>query len=201
MSYRTPTIASLTLRGIDNKIQSLASHMPSTATGGIAWLETSFALADRLVEFRDGKEFIFPAVFQDINSKDPHSCMPNDMPDAFSFWIKDDMRISDNNPARSYYKISCIFYMDLRQIAPTDNFKTTKTKVRQDILEFFRKHRYSGFGVLTPTGIIDEDITNVYKGYSVNQLDNIVKQLPKYALRFNFDFAFLNECGNTNSYA
>lgn len=201
MSYRTPTVASLTLRGIDSKIQSLASHMPSTATGGIAWLETSFALADRLVEFRDGKEFIFPAVFQDINSKDPHSCMPNDMPDAFSFWIKDDMRISDNNPARSYYKISCIFYMDLRQIAPTDNFKTTKTKVRQDILEFFRKHRYSGFGVLTPTGIIDEDITNVYKGYSVNQLDNIVKQLPKYALRFNFDFAFLNECGNTNSYA
>jgi len=200
MSYRTPTIASLTLRGIDNKIQSLASHMPSTATGGIAWLEKSFALADRLVEFRDGKEFVFPAVFQDINSKDPHSCMPNDLPDAFSFWVKEDMKISDNNPARSYYKISCIFFMDLRQIAPTDNFKTTKTKVREDILEFFRKHRYSGFGVLTPTGIIDDDITQIYKGFTVTQLDNKVKQLPKYALRFNFDFAFINECGNTNIY-
>jgi hypothetical protein len=197
MSYKTPVVASLTLKGIDSKIQSLASHM----TGGISWLSTSFALTDRTVEFRDGKEFVYPAIYQDTNNKDPHSCMPNDIPDAFSFWVKEDMKISDNNPARSYYKIACIFFMDLRQIAPTDNFKTTKTKVRMDVMEFFRTHRYSGFGVLTPTKIIDDDITQVYKGFSVNQLDNIYKQLPKYALRFEFDFAFINDCGGTNSYA
>jgi hypothetical protein len=201
MSYKNPAVASLTLKGIDNKIQSLASHMPSTATGGISWLSNSFGLSERHVEFRDGKEFVYPAVFQDINSKDPHSCMPNDLPDAFSFWIKEDMKISDNNPARSYYKIACIFYMDLRQIAPTDNFKTTKTKVRMDILEFFRTHRYSGLGVMTPTSITDDDITKIYNGYSVIQLDNLVRQLPKYAIRFNFDFAFINDCGGTNSYA
>jgi hypothetical protein len=199
MSYKTPIVASLTLKGIDSKIQSIASHMPSTATGGLSWLTHAFGLADRMVEFRDGKEFVYPAVFQDINSKDQHSCMPNDIPDAFCFWVKEDMKISNNNPARSYYKISCIFFMDLRQIDPLTNFKITKTKIRQDILEFFRVHHYSGFGVITPAGIIDDDITQVYKGFSVNQLDNIVRQLPKYALRFNFDFAFINEC-STNIY-
>jgi hypothetical protein len=201
MSYKTPIVASLTLKGIDSKIQSIASHMPSTATGGLSWLTHAFGLADRMVEFRDGKEFVYPAVFQDINSKDQHSCMPNDIPDAFCFWVKEDGKFSKNNPIRTYYNISCIFFMDLRQIAPTANFKETKTKVRQDIIEFFRVHHYGGFGVINPVKITDDDLTQVYKGFTVSQLENIYRQLPKYAIRFDFEFSFLMECPVTNTYA
>lgn len=195
MSYKTPVIAPLTLKGIDDKIQSIASHMGALVPGGLVWLTNSFGLADRNVEFRDGKEFIYPSVYQSSNSKDPYSCMPNDVPDAFSFWVKEpEGKFSKNNPARMYYLVSCIFYMDLRQIAPTTNFKTTKTKVRQDIIEFFRTHHYGGFGVINPLRIIDDDLVQVYKGFSINQLDNLWRQLPKYALRFDFEFAFILEC-------
>jgi hypothetical protein len=200
MSYKTQNPALITgLKGIDLKLQSIAAHMPSTVTGGLSWLEYSYGLADRLVEFRDGKEFIYPAVYQDINSRDPHSCMPNDLPDAFSFWIKEDVKIND--PVRAYYNISVIFYMDLRQIAPTNNFKLSKSKIRQDILEFFRVHKYIGLGVWDLIRITDDDITQVYKGFSVNQLDNIVRQLPKYAIRLDFTYSFIHDCPVTNSYA
>jgi len=127
--------------------------------------------------------------------------MPNDIPDAFCFWVKEDVKYSKNNPARTYCNISCIFFMDLRQIAPTHNFAVTKTKVKQDIVEFFRVHHYAGFGVINPLKITDDDLTQVYKGFTVSQLDNIYRQLPKYALRFDFEFAFLNECPVSNTYA
>jgi hypothetical protein len=202
MSYKTPSTTSLVLQDLDNKLQSLALHMPSTAIGGLSWLQYAFGLSDRLVEFRDGKEFVFPAIFQSLNSQDPYSLMPSDISDAYSFWVKDpEANFSKNNPARYYYEISCIFYMDLRQIAPTTNFKTTKTKIRQDIIEFFRVHQYAGFGVINPLRIIDDDIVQVYKGFSVNQLDNIFKQLPKYAIRFDFEFSFLKVCPVNNTYA
>lgn len=200
MSYKTNIPALITgLRGIDNRIQIISSHMPSDVSGGLSWLTYSYGLADRLVEFRDGKEFVYPAIYQDINSRDPHSCMPNDVPDAFSFWVKEDVKIND--PARAYYNISCIFYMDLRQIAPTDNYKKSKSKVRQDILEFFRVHKYMGEGVWSLVKITDDDITQVYKGFTVNQLDNLVRQLPKYAIKIDFTYSFILECPVTNSYA
>lgn len=200
MSYKTPIAATLSVQGIDKKVQDIAGHMPSSVTGGLSWLSYSFGLADRIVEFRDGKEFIYPGIFQDINSKDPHSCMPNDIPDAFCFWVKEDGKFSKNNPARAYYNISCIFFMDLRAINPSTNYKETKTKVRQDIIEFFRVHHYGGFGVINPVKIIDDDLTQVYKGFSVIQLDNIYRQLPKYAIRFDFEFAFLLDCPVNNVY-
>jgi hypothetical protein len=200
MSYKTNTPASITgLKGIDNRIQSVSAHMPSSVTGGISWLSNSYGLTERAVEFRDGKEFVYPAAYQDYNTYDPHSCMPNDIPDAFSFWVKEDVKIND--PARGYYNVSCIFYMDLRQIAPTNNFKLTKTKVRQDILEFFRVHKYMGEGVWSLVKITDDDITQVYKGFTVNQLDNLVRQLPKYAIKIDFTYSFILECPVTNSYA
>jgi hypothetical protein len=200
MSYKTQVPASITgLKGIDGRIQTIAVHMPNGVTGGLTWLTYAYGLSDRIVEFREGKEFIYPAVFQDINSRDYHSCMPNDLPAAFSFWTKEDAKIND--PARGYYNISCIFFMDLRQIAPTNNFKLTKSKIRQDILEWVRVHKYMGVGVWDLVKITDDDITQVYKGFSVNQLDNIVRQLPKYAIRLDFTFSFILECPVTNSYS
>jgi len=195
MSYKNPVIALLPdLKGLDNKIQDISQDMQNS----LLWLSQCFGLADRAVEFRDGKEYIYPACYNDKNYIDPQTMMPNDTISAFCFWVKEaDLRLSNNNPVRNYYKISCIFYMDLRRLAPYDNYKSIKTQIRQDIMDFFRTHIYGGYGVLVPVRIIDDDLTQVYKGFSVSQLDNVWRQLPKYALRYDFDFAFLMSCPNT----
>lgn len=203
MSYKTPVIPLLTnLKGIDRKVQDISLLMDASLyTSGIEWLTHAYGMSERIVEFRDGREFVYPACYQDINSKDPQSMMPNDVPDSFCFWTKEDTVFGDN-PTREYHNVSCIFYMDLKQIAPTNNWKETKTQVRQDIIEFFRVNVYNGgFGVVKMTGITDDDITRVYEGYSVGQIENLWRQLPKYALKIDFEFSFIKECPVNNIYA
>ena len=153
---------------------------------------------------RNKKEYIYPAIYQDINAKDLISLMPSDLNQAFAFWIKEsEADFSINDFKRPIYKVSCIFYCDLKNIAPTQNWKLVKSNIRQDILEVFRTHQFAGIGVLQILSIVDDDITEVYKGFSVDQLDNKYKIYPKYAIRLNFDFTFLMECinGSYNSYS
>ena len=202
MSYRTPNIPTLTtLAGIDRKLQDISALMPSSVAGGIPWLTYAFGCSDRIIEYKDKKEFVYPTCYQDLNSKDPISMMPNDNYQSFCFWTSNKGTEYKKNPAREYYNISCIFFMDLRRIAPTDNFKATKTKIMDDIIEWFRKHKYAWNGVATIKTYTDDDITEVYKGFSVNQLDNNLIQIPKYAAKVEFDYSNIIECPVSNSYA
>jgi len=189
MSYNTPISTITGLKGIDKKIQDIASHMTD-----LTWLSYAFGLVNRDVAFRGGKEIVIPTVFQDLNGKDPISMMPSDLYKAFSFWVKEPETKPDENNTRLQYKISCIFYCDLEQIAPDSNYAVTKSKIRQDILRFFRLHENAGLGQLAITSIIDDDITQVYKGFALSQIDNKFRMLPKYAIRVNFDYSFLYEC-------
>jgi hypothetical protein len=197
MSYKTPAYSTLTgLKGIDKRIETIAGHMTD-----LTWLNYSFGLSERDVSIKDGKENIIPTIYQNLNSKDPLSLMPSDLYDAFSFWVKEPEGIFREEATRLRYKVSCIFFCDLKQIAPDDNYKVTKTRIRQDILRFFRIHENAGFGQLNILSIIDDDITQVYKGFTVSQIDNKYRMLPKYAIRVNFDYSFLHECEAYNSYA
>ena len=202
MSYRTPTISSLTgLAGIDKRLEDMSKLMPSSVTGGLSWLTYAFGCSDRIVEIRDSKEFIFPACYQDLNSKDPISMMPNDNWQSFCFWTSNSgTKYMNKIPGREYYNISCIFYMDLRRIAPTDNLKSTKTKIMDDIIDWFRKHAYAWNGVAILQTYIDDDITEVYKGFTVKELDNKLVQVPKYASKITFDFSNVIDCPS-NTYA
>jgi hypothetical protein len=196
MSYKTPAYSTLTgLKGIDKRIETIAGHMTD-----LTWLSYSFGLAERDVNIKDGKENIIPTIYQNLNSKDPLSLMPSDLYDAFSFWVKEPEGIFREEATRLRYKVSCIFFCDLKQIAPDDNYKVTKTRICQDILKFFRIHENAGFGQLNILSIIDDDITQVYKGFTISQIDNKYRMLPKYAIRVNFDYSFLNECDVYNKY-
>ena len=198
MSSQTPIETTTAFKGIDLKLQNIAAAIKPH----LSWLTYSFGLSDRIVELREKKPYVFPAIYQDLNSKEWVSCMPSDLYPAFAFWTKEpEAEFRDNNPARMYYNVSVIFYLDLKHIAPTQNWKLVKSNIRQDILEVFRTHKYGGFGVLQIMRWIDDDITEVYKDFSIEQIDNIFKIYPKYALRIDFEFAFLMECSTSyNSY-
>lgn len=196
MSYKFPVQTTNSFKDLEDKLQGFSFELQ----GKLAWLSHGFGLADRVVDSRDEKPYIFPAIYQDINKKDALSMMPSDLYNAFCFWVKDE-EIKINDWSRLIVKVSCIFYCDLRNIAPTENWKLTKTKIRQDILEAFRQVQYSGLGVLNPESIIEDDLTTIYDGFSIEQVDNKYKMLPKYAARVNFEFGLLRDCSSFNSYA
>lgn len=203
MSYKNPTIPSLTLKGIDLKIQDIQEQMSDS----LSWLDKAFGLADRFVKEKDG-DYIFPGVFVS-NKVDPLDMMPSDLYPAMSFWTKEPLGAIDNldewpvNNALMTYAVSCIFYMDIRQIDNTMTWKETKSKLREDILYFFANVQFKG--KLVRTGIVDDDITLVYDGFSLNQIDNEWKEFPKWACRVNFELSFYehrdpDECYTANTY-
>lgn len=192
MSVKTPLNPTLTLKGIDLKVQDIR---PS-----FSWLEKSFGLADRIVE-KEG--YTYPAVFES-NQIDPISMMPCDAWKSFCFWVKDNKASVDNNidfPPRNpivTYKVACIFYMDIKRI-DTGIYKETKTQIREDIFNYFNKVKLAGQLVLTE--VVEDDLTKIYEGFSLEQVDNKFKMYPKWAIRFNFELSYRDTCYSTNTYS
>jgi hypothetical protein len=162
-------------------------------------LPHSFGLADRVVEIKDKQENTFPAVFVS-NSYDPISMVPSDNYQAFCFWLKEaEAKIPDYpisvgfNPMLTY-NVSCVFFCDLSRISTTLSWKEVKSKVRQETLAFF-KSKIIGLGLtLKMISIIDDDITRVYEGFTMEQIDNRFMMMPNYAIRYNFELSFFPEC-------
>lgn len=197
MSYGTPVEATTTYKDLELRIQNIAAGIKSK----LSWLTYSFGLADRFVEMRDKKSFVFPGVYQALNTKDPVPLMPSDLYPAFSFWVKGESEKPEYNFSRVWIDVSFILFCDLKHIAPTTEYRLSKTKIRQDVLEALRQNQYGGYGVLIHQGFVEDDLSDIYNGFSVEQLDNKYKMLPKYALRVNFKFGYLLTCGAFNTYA
>jgi len=199
MSYKTPTISTLTLRGVDKKIQDIQSLVTSTLT----WVTKSFGLADRIVEQRAEKDYIFPAAFE-ANKIDPINLLPGDAWNAYCFWVKTgtaSFDLNTNFPPKNpiiTYNVSCIFYVDIRRINNTLTYKETKSKLTEDIFNFFNKVKFKG--ELVQTRFIDDDITRVFDGFSLDQIDNLYKMYPKWACRMDFEMSFRDDCYVTNTY-
>ena len=184
MSYKNPVIPTFTnLRGIDREIESIKNAM------SFSWLGKAFGLADRV---RVGDK-LYPACFEG-NRVDPISMMPSDLYKSFCFWVKDaDAEIDGREyPFRSpvyNYQVSCIFYMDIRRINSSLSYKLLKSRIREDIFDFFNNLS----GRLEYVGSVEDDFESIYNGYEVDQE---WMMYPKWAIRLNFELSFREECYN-----
>ena len=196
MSYKNPTIPSLTLKGLDKKIQEIQVLLTS-----LSWINKSFGLVDRIVGEKDGQPYIYPATFE-TNTIDPVNVLPSDTWGTYTFWTAGDSDFDLNidfppkNPIITV-PVSCIFYMDIRKIDSTTNYKETKSKVKDDIFNFFNKVQVNR---LIPTAFIEDDITRVFAGFSIEQVDNKFRMYPKWACRMDFDFSYRDDCYVLNTY-
>jgi hypothetical protein len=194
MSYKTPSIPTLTLKGLDDRIQSVQDLMSD-----LTWLTKSFGMADRIVSMLNEKPYIYPATFE-TNVIDPINLMPGDAWTAYSFWVKSgDSKIESNsNPRNPLIKVpvSCIFYMDIRRIDGTTSYKETKSKIIEDIFNFFNKVQVSGR--LQILKFVEDDITKVFDGFTLDQLDNKFRMYPKWCCRVDFELSYRNNfCTST----
>lgn len=197
MSYSTPVTDTVTYKDLELRLQNLSAGLKTK----LSWLSYAGGLSDRIVELVNNKPYIYPALWQGTNAKEAISMMPSDLYQAFCFWVYNgESELPEYNFSRAWVDVSCIFYCDLRNITSA-NYKLTKTNIRQDILEAFRQLQYGGYGVIQQDMMIEDDITAVYEGYSLDQVDNKFKMLPKYAIRFSFKFGYLRTCGAFNTYA
>jgi hypothetical protein len=187
VSYNNPIIPVLTLKGIDKKIQDIQIQM----NAGIEWLDKSFGLSDKITEMRDDKPFTHPVAFES-NMIDPVSLMPSDIFDAFSFWTRGDGEFEDadsfppKNPLIKF-PVSCIFYVNIKKIS-SGSYKEVKSQCIDDIFHFFNTVRFSG--KLMAKKFVDSDLSEVYKGYTIDKPLEIYMMYPKWGCRIDFELLY-----------
>ena len=198
MSLNEPIIPSMTLKGLNAKIQTIQGKLED-----LTWLDKSFGLADRIVEMREDKPYVFPAIFESP-VHDPISMMPCDLWGTFCFWVRSgdatfEYNDNFNKDPLIKHQVSCIFYGDINKIETSTSYPETKSKLIEDIFHFFNTVQFSG--VLLAKRFVEDDITKVYEGFTLDQLDNKFKMYPKWSCRMDFELTLRDPCYTTNTYA
>ena len=201
MSYVTPVVPTfLGLKNIEAKVQ----EMQAIIAANLPWLNYSFGLADRFVEQGEDGARIYPAAF--MTNGDPYDCMPNDR-HAFSFWRIADPTTLEHFDENAYERwpymlteIDFILFANIQRIDNNLSMYITRSKLRQDIINTL-SNKMKGSYKLVPLTVFENDITEVYSGYSTEQIDNIMKQLPYWAIRVNCQLRYISDCPVPNAYA
>lgn len=194
MSYVKPAVPTFTgLKNIDLRLQNMAAYIGADIT----WLDYSFGLADRITQQRD-EPYTFPAAWMS-NTIDPFDCMPNDQY-TYSFWLASDLtsleypdEYSVNKVPLIQQDVSVVFFVDLRHVSKSSSYNITRSQCRQDIMDSL--NAMSGVGAnFTPTGYIENDMADIYDGFSIEAIDNQKKELPFWAIRVNGTLSFRPDC-------
>jgi hypothetical protein len=200
MSYVAPVVPTfLGVKNLEAKVQA----MQLVVAANLPWLNYSFGLADRHVEQGDDGAYVYPATY--MANGDPYDCMPNDR-HAFSFWKCADpaeLEYPDENAYDRWpYVVTEIDFILFANIKRIDNKMLpyiTRSKLRQDVLHTL-SNKMKGDFKLTPVAIYENDITAVYEDYSTEQIKNIMKQLPYWAIRVNCQLRYISDCPVNNAY-
>lgn len=184
---KTPLLSNPKL--LDKAIQQI-----QVVLGGLTFLDKSFGLAER--RERDKKKY--PSVYQG-EKLDEYEVSPKDDIGAFCFWDKTGEitpRYADDGgaPKRQYanltYNVALIFYtFDVKRLDLANDVRQSKTIIMQNFLNKLERGLLVCQSNLIITGILDDDITEIYRGYDVLP----IKQ-PQYAIRFECELSFNESC-------
>jgi hypothetical protein len=195
MSYVNPTVPTFTgLKGLELRIQNLQTYL----SDNITWIEYFFGLADRLTRQSGEDTVVFPAAWIE-NKTDPFDCLPSDVYN-FCFWTAEDVaeiEYADEFAIRKdnlvTQDVSVIFFVNLKDISSTVSYNVTRSACRNELMNvlnsvkgidaFFRVEEY-----------IENDIEEIYSGFSFEAIDNNKKELPFWAIRINGKLSYRPDC-------
>ena len=159
----------------------------------MGWLTRSFGRAERLVKIIGGKRYYTPNVYAGGNEYLPVS------PDAklgnFSFFVLDDPQTVDWLPnIQSDWKtpFSVIFWFDMRTITNDANNRNIE-KVKAEILHVLNGGFWLRSGGITINRVY-ERAENIYKGFTLDEVDNQFLMHPYAGLRFEGVMSIQQPC-------
>lgn len=172
-------------------LDAVIGHIQQGLVENISWLDAAFGRAQRLVKMQGGKRIVTPNVY--CGGWNGHG--PNDYievsPDSkignFAFFEIDDPQTIDAGPWAREVKapFGLIVWFDLTRVYDTDLNRNTE-KLKAEIL-----HVLSGrTGWHLPSGRITinriyERAENIYRGYTLSEIDNQYLMHPFAGFRFD----------------
>lgn len=166
----------------------------------VAWLDVAFGRAQRLTKMMEGKRIVTPNVY--CGGWKGHG--PNDYievsPDAkignFSFFEIDDPQMIDAGPWARNVKVpfGLVVWFDLTRVYNTATNRNTE-KLKADVLHVLsgRAGWHLSGGKITISKIY-ERAENIYRGYTLSEVDNQFLMHPFGGFRFDGIIEFSEVC-------
>lgn len=161
----------------------------------IGWLDYSFGRAQRLITERDGRAYYYPAVY--IGGDEYLNVLPGqDLGNRTFFVVNDPSVIAING--RRYATISSPFalvlWCDLRRVFPSAEERNTE-EIKRQILNVLRMATLPS-GCSFTISKIYERAENIYKDYSIKEIESQFIMQPYAGLRIEGEIKYMEECAN-----
>lgn len=157
------------------------------------WLDHAFGRAQRLVTKKDGRDYYYPAVY--IGKEDYLNVLPEQVLGNRTYFTIDDPQQVEFNPRR-YNAIrspfSLVLWYDLRSIFKTSKERNTE-EIKSQIMRVLS-------GVVLPSGSrieitrIYEQAENIFKGFSLKEVDTQFLMYPFAGLRIEGTLTYREDC-------
>lgn len=158
---------------------------------GLTWLDAAFGRSQRLTKVVKGKKVVTPNVYcggwKGHGPNDYIEVSPDSKIGNFSFFEVDDPQTIDVGPWARQIKapFSLIVWFDLTRVYNSKTNRNTE-KLKADILRLLNGrdgwHLTSGRIVINR---IYEKVENIYRGYSLSEIDNQFLMHPFAGFRFD----------------
>jgi hypothetical protein len=166
----------------------------------LPWLDVSFGRAQRLVKVMNGKRIITPNVYcggwSGHGENDYIEVSPDSKIGNFSFFVCEDPQTIDSSDWVQDYRtpFALIVWIDLRRVYDEASNRNVEDLKKQVIkLLSGRTGWYLSDGGIRVSRIY-EQAENIYKGYSLSEVDNQFLMHPFAGFRIEGELRYSEEC-------
>lgn len=159
----------------------------------IGWLNYAFGRAQRLATQREHKTYYYPGVY--IGENEYLNVLPGQEIGNRTFFVVDDPQTIEFNPRRYNFiksPISLICWYDLSDIYPDSKERNTED-VKRQIIRVLTDLTMPNATRLELTKIY-EQAENIFKGYSLREIDTQFLMQPYAGLRIDGYLTYREEC-------
>lgn len=174
-------------------IDKVVVQLQDTLKNKLPWLNHSFGRAQRLTETKDKKKRFYPGVH--IANGRYINVFPDQELGNFSFFIVEDPQIVDFRPHtvnNVRLKYSIVFWLNLDKIFASSPDRNTEA-LKAQIVKILTRESFLTFGRID-IRYIHEQAENIYKGYSIEEIDSQFLMQPYAGFRFEGEMMFTENC-------
>lgn len=172
----------------DRPIQALQD-----ALGGLSWLTHIFGRSERLVQYRDGRQYYTPNVFRERENY--ISLLPDNRElGNYAFFVMDEPQtvtatMGVQNRLRAPY--SLIVWVDMRTVGASRDDRNTE-RLKEELIKTVRR-AWLRHGAVTVDRVY-EKAENVFAGYTIDEASYQYMMSPYAGFRITGEMVIDEEC-------
>lgn len=174
-------------------IDRILAYMQDGLIKQLGWLDHSFGRAQRLVTKKDQRDYYYPAVY--IGRNEYLNVLPGQgLKNRTFFHIGDPQEVQFNRFSYNTIKapFSLVCWYDLTSIYPNSKERNTE-EIKAQILRVLTNMVMPDGSRLEITSIY-EQAENIFKEYSLKEIDTQFLMQPYAGVRFDGTLIFREEC-------